>query len=155
MAENTIQRTLIIVKPDAVHRGLIGTVIGRLEARGLRVAALRFLRIDQDLAERHYAVHKGKPFFPGLVEYIGSAPVAVAVFEGPNAVAAARATIGATNPAEAAGGTIRGDFALEIGRNLVHGSDSVESANHEIALYFQPEEIAEYRRAIDPWLTEH
>jgi nucleoside-diphosphate kinase len=154
MAENTVQRTLIIVKPDAVHRGLIGTVIGRLEARGLRVAALRLLHIDRNLAEHHYAVHKGKPFFPGLVEYISSTPVAVAVFEGPNAVAVARATIGATNPAEAAVGTIRGDFALEISRNLVHGSDSVESANHEIALYFRPEEITDYRRAIDPWLTE-
>lgn len=154
MAESTVQQTLIIVKPDAMQRGLIGAVIGRLERRGLRVAAMRLMQIDRALAERHYEVHRGKGFFVGLVEYISSTPVVVAVFEGPNAVAVARATIGATNPAEAATGTIRGDFALEIGRNLVHGSDSVETARHEISLYFRPEEIVGYRRAIDPWITE-
>ncbi len=154
MANNNVQRTLIIAKPDAVQRGLVGTVLGRLERRGLRIVALRLLQIDRDLAERHYGVHRGKPFFAGLVEYIISTPVVVAVFEGPNAVATARATIGATNPADAAMGTIRGDFALEISRNLVHGSDSVENALHEISLYFQPGDLATYRRDIDQWVSE-
>ncbi len=154
MADSTLQQTLIIAKPDAVQRGLVGTVLGRLERRGLRLAALRLLHFDRDLAERHYAVHKGKPFFAGLVEYMMSTPGVVAVFEGPTAVAVARAAIGATNPAEADAGTIRGDFALEISRNLVHGSDSVENAQYEISLYFAPEAIADYRRAIDPWVTE-
>ena len=154
MADNKTQQTLIIAKPDAVQRGLVGTVLGRLERRGLRIVALRLLHIDRELAERHYAVHKGKPFFAGLVDYIISTPVAVAVFEGPNAVASARATIGATNPLDAAMGTIRGDFALEISRNLVHGSDSVENARHEISLYFRPEELAAYRRDIDQWVSE-
>jgi nucleoside-diphosphate kinase len=155
MADSNIQQTLIIAKPDAVQRGLIGTVLGRLEQRGLRIVALRLLQIDRELAERHYAEHQGKPFFVGLVEYITSTPVALAVFEGPNAVAAARASMGATNPLAAATGTIRGDYALEIGRNLVHGSDSVESARQEIALYFRPEELVTYRRDIDQWVSEH
>ena len=155
MADSNIQQTLIIAKPDAVQRGLIGTVLGRLEQRGLRIVALRLLQIDRELAERHYAEHQGKSFFAGLVEYITSTPVALAVFEGPNAVAAARATMGATNPLAAATGTIRGDYALEIGRNLVHGSDSVESARKEIALYFRPEELVTYRRDIDQWVSEH
>lgn len=154
MADNNMQRTLIIAKPDAVQRGLVGTVLSRLERRGLRIVALRLLQIDRDLAERHYGVHKGKPFFAGLVEYIIATPVVVAVFEGPNAVATARATIGATNPAEAAMGTIRGDFALEISRNLVHGSDSAENALQEISLYFQPEDLTTYRRDIDQWVSE-
>jgi nucleoside-diphosphate kinase len=154
MADSNVQRTLIIAKPDAVQRGLVGTVLGRLEQRGLRIVALRLLQIDRDLAERHYGVHKGKPFFAGLVEYIISTPVVVAVFEGPNAVATARATIGATNPADAAMGTIRGDFALEISRNLVHGSDSVDNALQEISLYFQPEDLVTYRRDVDQWISE-
>ncbi|MGH2344041.1 MAG: nucleoside-diphosphate kinase [Chloroflexota bacterium] len=149
-----MQQTLIIAKPDAVQRGLIGAVLGRLEQRGLRIVALKFLQIDRELAERHYAEHRGKPFFAGLVEYIISTPVALAVFEGPNAVAAARATMGATNPLVAATGTIRGDYGLEISRNLVHGSDSVESAGREISLYFRPEEVVTYRRAIDQWVSE-
>jgi nucleoside-diphosphate kinase len=154
MAESNVQRTLIIAKPDAVQRGLVGTVLSRLEQRGLRLVALRLLQIDRDLAERHYGVHKGKPFFAGLVQYIISTPVVVAVFEGANAVATARATIGATNPADAAMGTIRGDFALEISRNLVHGSDSVDNALHEISLYFQPEDLVTYQRDIDQWISE-
>jgi nucleoside-diphosphate kinase len=154
MVDGKTQQTLIIVKPDGVQRGLIGTIIDRFERRGLRVVALRFLHIDRELAERHYGVHRGKPFFEGLVTYISSTPVVIAVFEGPNAVSVARATMGATNPAEAAPGTIRGDLALEISRNLVHGSDSVESAIHEIGLYFRPVEIVQYARDIDQWVAE-
>ncbi len=154
MVDGKTQQTLIIVKPDGVQRGLIGTIIDRFERRGLRVVAMRFLHIDRELAERHYGVHRGKPFFEGLVTYISSTPVVIAVLEGPNAVSVARATMGATNPAEAAPGTIRGDLALEISRNLVHGSDSVESAIHEIGLYFRPEEIVQYARDIDQWVAE-
>ena len=154
MVDGKTQQTLIIVKPDGVQRGLIGTIIDRFERRGLRVMAMRFLHIDRELAERHYGVHRGKPFFEGLVTYISSTPVVIAVLEGPNAVSVARATMGATNPAEAAPGTIRGDLALEISRNLVHGSDSVESAIHEIGLYFRPEEIVQYARDIDQWVAE-
>lgn len=154
MVDAKTQQTLIIVKPDGVQRGLIGTIIDRFERRGLRVVAMRFLHIDRELAERHYGVHRGKPFFEGLVTYISSTPVVIAVLEGPNAVSVARATMGATNPAEAAPGTIRGDLALEISRNLVHGSDSVESAIHEIGLYFRPEEIVQYARDIDQWVAE-
>lgn len=154
MVDGKTQQTLIIVKPDGVQRGLIGTIIDRFERRGLRVVAMRFLQIDRELAERHYGVHRGKPFFEGLVTYISSTPVVIAVLEGPNAVSVARATMGATNPAEAAPGTIRGDLALEISRNLVHGSDSVESAIHEIGLYFRPEEIVQYARDIDQWVAE-
>ena len=131
-----MERTLILVKPDAVQRGLIGEVLGRLERRGLRLVALRLMQADEALARRHYAEHEGKPFFAGLVDYITSSPLVAAVFEGPDAVAAARQTMGSTNPVEAAPGTIRGDFALEVGRNLVHGSDGPESAAREIALFF-------------------
>lgn len=151
---STIQRTLVIVKPDGVQRGLIGPILTRLERRGLQVAGLRLMQIDRDLAERHYGVHRGKPFFEGLVSYIISGPAVVAVLEGPNAVSVVRSTMGATNAAEAAPGTIRGDFALEIGRNLVHGSDSPESAKHEIDLFFPAEAIIGYTRSVAPWITE-
>lgn len=149
-----MERTLIIVKPDGVQRGLVGEVLGRLERRGLRVVALKLIRIDRALAERHYEAHQGKPFFAGLVSFITSSPVVVGVVEGPEAIAVTRATIGATNPAAAAPGTIRGDLALTIGRNLIHGSDGPESAPREIALFFSPEEIAGYERTIDPWIIE-
>lgn len=151
---DTLQRTLVIVKPDGVQRGLIGPILHRLERRGLQIAALRLFQMDRSLAEQHYGVHRGKGFFEGLVSYITSGPVVVAVLEGPNAVSVVRATLGATNAAEAAPGTIRGDYALEIGRNLVHGSDSPESAAHEIALFFAPREVISYARSVAPWITE-
>jgi nucleoside-diphosphate kinase len=149
-----MERTLIIVKPDAVQRGLIGAVLGRLEARGLKLVGLKLMAVDDALARRHYAVHEGKPFFPGLIQYISSSPVVVGVFEGRDAVAVVRATVGATNPVSAAPGTIRGDLALEIGRNLIHASDSPETAASEVALWFQPEELASWERATDRWVFE-
>ncbi|MDB5077612.1 MAG: Nucleoside-diphosphate kinase, partial [Chloroflexi bacterium] len=136
------------------QRGLVGPIIERFERRGLKIVAMRLMHIDRGLAERHYGVHRSRPFFEGLVSYITSAPVVVAVLEGRNAISVVRTTMGATNAAEAAPGTVRGDFALEIGRNLVHGSDSEQSANDEIALYFNAEDIVVYGRAIDPWVTE-
>ena len=149
-----MERTLVIVKPDGIQRGLAGEVIARLERRGLRVVAMRMLQVDEALARRHYAAHEGKPFFPGLIRYITSSPVVVAVFEGTNAVESVRQAMGATDPAEASPGTIRGDLALEIGRNLVHGSDSLAAADQEIALFFGEGEIHSYERAIDPWVFE-
>jgi nucleoside-diphosphate kinase len=131
-----MERTLIIIKPDAVQRGLIGPIISRLERRGLRLAALRLLAITPELAARHYAIHKGKPFYDGLIEFITSGPVVAAVVEGRDAINIVRNTMGATNPADAEPGTIRGDFGLEIGRNLVHGSDGPETAAYEIPLFF-------------------
>ncbi len=149
-----MERTLILVKPDAMQRGLAGEVLSRLERRGLRIVALRLLQVDEAMAKRHYGEHEGKPFFEPLVSYITSSPIVAAVFEGTDAVAAARGTIGGTNPSEAASGTIRGDLALEIGRNLVHGSDSVESAAREIALFFDGQPPMSWDRATDPWIFE-
>ena len=149
-----MQQSLVIVKPDGVQRGLCGAILARLEQRGLKIVGLRVMQVSRELAERHYGVHKGKPFYEGLVSYITSGPVLVAVLEGPNAIAAVRASMGATNPAEAAPGTIRGDYALEIGNNLIHGSDSAESAAHEIALFFGEQGLLSYRRAIDEWIGE-
>lgn len=148
------QQTLIIAKPDAVQRGLTGTIITRLEARGLKLVALKFRVIDESIASQHYAEHEGKGFYAGLVAYIGSGPSAVMVFEGSDAIAAARATIGSTNPVAAAPGTIRGDFALEVGRNLVHGSDSPENSAREVALFFDASEIISYTRDSDRWVVE-
>ena len=149
-----VERTLVIVKPDGVQRGLVGEIIGRLERRGLKIVALGLRRIDPELAGRHYAEHQGKPFYAGLVEYIGSGPVVTAVLEGPNAIATVRSTMGATNPANAAPGTIRADLALEMGRNLIHGSDGPESARREIDLFFGQGELLSYERAIDRWVVE-
>jgi nucleoside-diphosphate kinase len=149
-----MERTLILAKPDAMQRGLGGEIISRFERRGLRLVALKLLRIDDTMARKHYAEHDGKPFFPGLVAYISSAPVIAAVFEGPNAIAAVRQTVGATKPFEAAPGTIRADYALDTGRNLVHASDKPESAAREIALFFRPEEMVEWTRDVDPWIFE-
>ncbi len=148
------ERTLVIVKPDGVQRGLTGEIIRRLEQRGLKVIALKMMNVSRDLAEAHYAVHKGKPFYEPLIEYITSSPVVVMVVEGPGAIQAVRRTVGATNPLEAAPGTIRADFALEIGRNIVHASDGPETAQFEINLWFKPEELCPYERAIDAWLFE-
>jgi nucleoside-diphosphate kinase len=149
-----MERTLIIIKPDAVQRGLIGPIINRLERRGLRLAALRLLAITPELAARHYAIHKGKPFYDGLIEFITSGPVVAAVVEGRDAINIVRNTMGATNPADAEPGTIRGDFGLEIGRNLVHGSDGPETAAYEIPLFFNENEIVSYWRAVDDWICE-
>jgi nucleoside-diphosphate kinase len=150
----TMQRTLILLKPDAMQRGLAGEIISRLERRGLRIAAMRMLRVDEDLASRHYAEHTEKPFYRTLVEFITSSPIIAAVIEGPNAVELVRSTMGATDPRNAAPGTIRGDYALYITQNLIHGSDSPESAAREIALYFDETEIHSYPRDIDRWLFD-
>lgn len=151
---STTERTLVLVKPDAMQRGLAGEILRRIEQRGLRLVGLKLLRIDESLARRHYAEHEGKPFFPGLIEYITSAPVVAAVFEGPDAVRAVRATVGATNPVEAVPGSIRADFGLQKGRNLVHASDSPESGEREVALFFRPDELVSWERDVDRWITE-
>jgi len=137
-----------------MQRGLAGEILARIERRGLRVAGLKLIQVNRALAERHYGEHIGKPFYEGLVAYITSCPIVAAVFEGTGAVETSRTTMGRTNPSEAAPGTIRGDYGVEIGRNLIHGSDSLESAAREIALFFRPEEILSYERAIDPWVFE-
>jgi nucleoside-diphosphate kinase len=149
-----LERTLIIIKPDAVQRGLIGTIITRFERRGLRIAAMKMMHITRELAKRHYAIHEGKPFYEPLIEYITSSPVVVMVLEGNYAIEIARRTMGATNPAEAAPGTIRADFGLEIGRNLVHGSDGPETAAFEVPLFFAEEELLSYGRDVDAWIFE-
>lgn len=150
-----MEQSLVLVKPDGVQRGLIGEVIGRLERRGLRMTAAKFLQVSQELAETHYAIHKGKPFYNGLINYITSAPVMAMVWEGPNAIAAIRQTMGATRPTEAAPGSIRHDFALEVGRNLTHASDSVENGEKEVALWFEPAEIVAWKRDADRWIFEN
>lgn len=149
-----MERSLIILKPDAVQRGLAGTILGRLEARGLKIIGLKLMRIDEDLARRHYDVHDGKPFFAGLVEYITSGPVIVLVVTGKNVIQTVRTMVGATNPVQAAPGTIRGDFALEIGRNLIHASDSPENGELEAANFFTSDELVEMTRSNDPWIYE-
>jgi nucleoside-diphosphate kinase len=149
-----LERTLVIVKPDGVQRQLVGPILTRLEQRGLKIVALKLMQVSQELARRHYAVHQGKPFFEPLIQYITSGPVVVMVLEGSNAIDATRATMGATNPVKAGPGTIRADYALEMGRNLVHGSDGPETAAAEIALWFHPDEIVEYRRDIERWILE-
>jgi nucleoside-diphosphate kinase len=150
-----VEKTLVLVKPDGVQRGLIGEVISRLERRGLRLIAARFVWVDQELAEKHYAIHKGKPFYEGLIQYITSAPVMAMVWEGPNAVAAVRQTMGATRPTEAAPGTLRHDYALEVGRNLTHASDTPENGEMEVVLWFRPEELLSWGRSIDAWIFEN
>ena len=149
-----MERTLVLVKPDGVQRGLIGEVISRLERRGLRLAGAKFMAVSQELAETHYAIHKGKPFYDGLISYITSAPVMAMVWEGPQAVAAVRQTMGATKPVEAAPGTLRHDFALEVGRNLTHASDSVENGAQEVELWFKKEELVDWKREVDRWVFE-
>ena len=149
-----MERTLVLVKPDGVQRGLIGEVIGRLERRGLRLVAAKFIQVSQELAETHYAIHKGKPFYAGLIKYITSAPVMAMAWEGPNAVIAIRQTMGATRPTEAAPGSIRHDFALEVGRNLTHASDSVENGEKEVALWFESAELVDWKRDADQWIFE-
>ena len=149
-----MQRTLVLLKPDAVQRGLIGEIAARLESKGLRFAAMKLMRVSEELAHRHYAEHTGKPFFEGLVRFVTSSPVVAMVLEGENAVEVVRNTMGATDPRNAAPGTIRGDLAMTLGPNLMHGSDSEDSASREIGLFFSPEEILDYERDIDGWITE-
>lgn len=147
-----MERTLVIVKPDGVQRGLVSEVLGRIERRGLKLIGLKLTRIERALAEQHYGVHKGKPFYDGLVEYITSGPVVVAAFEGPSAIEAVDKTVGSTNPAQAPAGTIRGDFGVAIDRNLVHRSDSVENGQSEVELFFSANELMSYARDIDRWI---
>lgn len=149
-----MERTLVLVKPDGVQRGLIGETVSRLERRGLRLAAARFLQISKNLAERHYAIHKGKSFYDGLISYITSGPVMAMVWEGPNAIAAVRQTMGATRPIEASPGSFRHDFGLEVGRNLTHASDSIETAEAEIELWFNSTDLVEWSRDLDKWIFE-
>jgi nucleoside-diphosphate kinase len=149
-----MERTLVLIKPDAMQRGLASEILGRLERRGLRIVGLKLMQVDRALAERHYGEHQGKPFFDGLVGYITSCPIIAAVFEGTGAVESVRSTMGVTNPQKAAPGTIRGDYGLEIGRNLVHGSDSVESAAREVNLFFTPAEVLDVERSVDKWVFE-
>ena len=149
-----MERTLVIIKPDAVQRGLIGEIITRFERRGLRLAGMKLIHIDESLAQRHYAIHKGKPFYEPLIRYITSSPVVVMVLEGNDAINIVRRTMGATKPAEAAPGTIRADFGLEIGRNLVHGSDGPETAAFEVPLFFTEDELLSYERDTDRWIFE-
>ncbi len=146
------ERTLVLVKPDGVQRLLTGRILARYEERGLKLVGLKLIRVSRDLAERHYDIHRAKPFFRGLVDFITSAPLVAAVLEGPNAIAVVRAMNGATRPHEAAPGTIRGDFALETAQNLVHASDSAETAATELALWFRDEELHDYEREVDRWV---
>ncbi len=149
-----MERTLVILKPDAIQRGLIGLITTRLEQRGLKLVGMKFIHVGTDLAARHYAVHLGKPFYDGLIKYITSSPVVVQVWEGKRAIQIVRNTCGATNPADAAAGTIRAEFGVEIGRNLIHASDAPETAQYEIPLYFTDGELVSWDRAVDQWITE-
>ena len=146
------ERTLVLVKPDGVQRLLVGRILARYEERGLQLVGLKLVHVSRELAERHYAVHRERPFFQGLVEFITSGPLVAAVLEGPNAIGIVRAMNGATRPHEAAPGTIRGDFAIETAQNLVHASDSVETAASEVELWFEPDELLTYERDIDRWV---
>ena len=149
-----MEQTLVLVKPDGVQRGLAGEVVSRLERRGLKLVAMKLMQVNDDLAREHYGEHVERPFFPGLVSFITSGPIVAMVWEGKNAIALTRQTMGATNPADAGPGTIRGDLGVDIGRNIVHGSDGPESAQREINLFFQPGEILSYGRSTDAWITE-
>lgn len=149
-----MERTFLMLKPDAIQRGLMSEILGRIEARGYKPIAMRFMRLPKELAERHYGEHKGKPFFPGLIEYITSGPSLVMVWEGENIIAGMRTLMGKTNPSDAAPGTIRGDLAQQTGRNLVHGSDAPESAKREIELFFNDYELQAWDRSVEPWIIE-
>ena len=147
-----MERSLVLIKPDAIQRGLAGEIIFRLEKKGLKIVAMKMLHMDKALAQRHYAVHKGKAFFDDLVNFITSSPVIAIIFQGKNAVEVIRQMMGETDPAKAHSGTIRGDFGIDIGHNLVHGSDSLDNASKEIDLFFSAEEIFNYYRELDTWI---
>ena len=148
------EQTLVLVKPDGVQRGLAGEVISRLERRGLKLVGMKLMQVSDELARQHYGEHVDRPFFGGLVSFITSSPIVAMVWEANNAVEIVRNTMGQTNPVSSAAGTIRGDLGIDIGRNLVHGSDSPESAVREVDLFFRPEEILSYERAVDSWINE-
>ncbi len=149
-----MERTFIMVKPDGVQRGLAGRIIARFETRGYKLVGLKLMQISRELAEEHYGEHKGKGFFEPLVSYITSGPVVAMVWEGKDIIRGARDMMGATNPAQAAPGTIRGTFGIDVGRNVIHGSDSPASAEREIGLFFKPDELLNYTRALEPWIYE-
>ena len=149
-----MEQTLVLIKPDGIQRGLIGEIILRLERRGLRLVAAKFMNVGQELAETHYAIHKGQDFYENLILYITSSPVMAMVWEGPNTVAAVRQTMGLTRPTEAAPGSIRHDFALEIGSNLTHASDSPQTGVKEVSLWFKSDELVSWERATDKWIFE-
>jgi nucleoside-diphosphate kinase len=148
-----MEKTFVILKPDAVQRGLVGEILGRFERRGLKIVSMKFLQVSDELARKHYAVHAERPFFAGLIQYITSAPVVALVLEGTNAITVVRSMVGATRPHEAAPGTIRADFGMDVGRNLVHASDGPETAKDEVALWFGSE-LVDWPRANDPWIYE-
>ena len=149
-----METTLVLLKPDAVQRGLVGEIVNRLEKTGLKITGMKLMQVTQELANQHYGEHVGKPFFEGLVSFMTSGPIVAMAVQGNGAVAIVRKTMGATNPAESPPGTVRGDYGIDIGRNLVHGSDSVESAAREVDLFFEESELVDYSRATDPWITE-
>ena len=149
-----MERTFLMIKPDGVQRGLIGSIISRYEAKGFSLVGLKMLAVPKELAEKHYAVHSDKPFFKGLVDFITSGPVVAMVWEGDGVVASARKLIGATNPLTADPGTIRGDYGITIGRNIIHGSDAIETAHTEIALWFKEEELTNWDSSLKGWLYE-
>lgn len=152
--EGDLQQTLVLLKPDAVQRGLMGEIIGRLEQRGLKLVGAKLVQVDSALAEKHYAIHKGKPFYEGLIAYIISSPVIAMVWEGPGAIEVVRMTMGATNPKEASPGSVRHDLGLEIGRNLTHASDAPQTAEEEIQLWFSKDELVSWSRDTDRWIYE-
>ncbi|ADI00929.1 nucleoside-diphosphate kinase [Syntrophothermus lipocalidus] len=147
-----MERTFVMVKPDGVERGLVGEIIGRIEAKGFKLVGLKMLKLSQAMAERHYAEHRGKPFFQELVDFITSSPVVAMVWEGNGVIESVRKLMGKTNPLEAEPGTIRGDFGIYISKNIIHGSDSPESAAREIEIFFRPDELVEYQRSLDKWI---
>jgi len=149
-----MERTYLMIKPDAVQRGLIGEIVSRFEKKGLMLRGMKFMLISKELAEKHYGEHKGKKFYDPLISYITSGPVLAMVWEGEDAVAVCRGMMGKTNPKESAPGTIRGDYGIQTGRNIIHGSDSPESAEREISIFFRPGEIVAYERTIDEWIYE-
>ena len=148
------ERTFVMIKPDAVQRGLVGEILTRFEKKGIKIVALKLVSVSRELAEKHYGIHKGKPFFEPTVEYITSSPVVAMVLEGNNAIEMVRGMMGKTNPQEAAMGTIRGDYGQFIGRNIVHGSDGPDTAEFEISLWFKPEELSDYTKIDETWLEE-
>jgi len=148
------EKTFVMIKPDGVQRGFVGEIINRFEKKGIKIVALKLVSVSKELAEKHYGIHKDKPFFKPTVDYIISSPVVAMVLEGNNAISVVRAMMGKTNPQEALSGTIRGDYAQFIGRNIIHGSDGPETADFEIKLWFKPEEIADYKKIDEKWLSE-
>jgi nucleoside-diphosphate kinase len=154
LREITVERTFLAIKPDGVQRGLVGEIIYRFEAKGFTLVGMKFMKVSRELAEQHYGVHRERPFFKGLVEFITSGPVVAMVWEGEGVIASARKLIGATNPLTAEPGTIRGDFGVNIGRNIIHGSDAPETAQQEVSLWFKEEELASWEPSLTPWIKE-